>query len=125
MRNEHLENPEKSLVFNVDGSFDRDLFLAHKLNDYVSLPRQFYDQGSGSTDIMPFDKLPHVLRCSLYAVFCQFIRNRPRTFSFSPQRKDFFLEREQSASSRAMLYCMPGESANDIKLLRAVMPVFG
>ena len=26
IRNEHLENPEKSLVSSVDGSFDRDLF---------------------------------------------------------------------------------------------------
>ena len=79
----------------------------------------------GSINIVSFDELPHVLRCGLDAVFCQFIRDCSCTFPFSPQGKDLFPEREQRASPRSMFYCMTGESADDIQLFRTVMPVFG
>ena len=78
-----------------------------------------------SADVMSFDELPHVLRRGPDAVFCQFLRDCSCTFSFSPHGKDLFPEREQSASSRSMFYRMTGESADDIQLFRAIMPVFG
>ena len=79
----------------------------------------------GSINVMSFDELPHILRRGLDAVFCQFIRDCSRAFPFSPQGKDLFPVREQSDSPRSMFYRMTGEPADDIKLFRAVMPVFG
>ena len=35
------------------------------------------------------------LRRGMNAVFCQFVRDHPCAFPFSPQGKDFFPEREQ------------------------------
>ena len=78
-----------------------------------------------SADVMSFDELPYVLRRGLDAMFCQFIRDHSPAFSFSPQRKDLFSEREQNTSSRSMFHRMTGEPADDIKLFRAVVPVFG
>ncbi len=78
-----------------------------------------------SINIVPLDELPHVLRRGMDAVFRQLVRDCPSTFSFSPQGKDLFPEREQNTSSRSMFHRMPGESADDIKLFRAVVPVFG
>ena len=78
-----------------------------------------------SINIVPLDELPHVLRRGMDAVFRQLVRDCPSTFSISPKGKDFFPEREQNTSPRSMFYRMTGESANHIKLLRAVMPVFG
>ena len=74
---------------------------------------------------MSFDEFPHVLRRGMDAVFRQFFRDCSRAFSFSPQGKDLFPEREQSASPRSMFDRMTGEPADNIQLFRAVMPVFG
>ena len=52
---------------------------------------------------MPLNEHPHVWGRGLDAVFCLFLSNRSRAFSFSPQGKDFFPEREHRRSIRESL----------------------
>ena len=79
----------------------------------------------GTGYIVPLDELPNVLRRGLHAVFHQLISDRSCAFSISPHGENRVLERKQITSPRSMFYRMAGESTDDIKLFRAVMPVFG